>query len=393
MIKKIIYFFIKLKLLNKYYISKNYFFKIVRIKNNDLFFGYYDFDQFSQNQQYLLALKKSENSKDIEIGYYDVKNYNKFNKVVDTSSWSWQLGNRLKWSQKYKNSFYYNHYNKKKKRSELVRFSIDKNTKETFKNNFFDISKDETFYISINYGKLFQGRSNYGFKIEKNSYDYEDGILLNNFQHNSQSKLIISLDQISKTKHFFSNSDSKDISCFNHYLNHISISPNSFNFLFFDCWNENNQRHSRIFIADINGGFYYLKNLEFVSHYCWIDNHKIFIFCKPFYKKKGFYIYNLKDKEFSILKDLPNIDGHPSITKDGKSIIIDFYQNNFSYRKLISYNIITRKLNTIGFFYDNNYKKNSDVKCDLHSRPSNGNYITFDYPSNDFREIGILKQK
>ena len=104
-------------------------------------------------------------------------------------------------------------------------------------------------------------------------------------------------------------------------------------------------------------------------------------------------IYNLKDKEFSFLKDLPNIDGHPSITKDGKSIIIDFYQNNFSYRKLISYNIITRKLNTIGFFYDNNYKKNSDVKCDLHSRPSNGNYITIDYPSNDFREIGILKQK
>jgi hypothetical protein len=66
-------------------------------------FWFYDGLQFDEPGRYALAMKVSVRERDVtpsdrrEIGYIDLKDSNKWTKVVETTAWNWQQGCRPTW--------------------------------------------------------------------------------------------------------------------------------------------------------------------------------------------------------------------------------------------------------------------------------------------------------
>lgn len=306
---------------------------------------------------------------------------------MDTDCWSWQMGARLKWSKKYKESFYFNSYCNQKKIFQTIRYSIAEKKFYKLENNFYDISNNEEVKLSLNFERLNFYRPGYGFQIKKNqnfdNNDIDDGIFIQNLNDNKK-KCIISLNEISEI-------ENKRTGNIPHYFNHISFNPKGDKFLFFDCWSENLKRKTKIFISNLNGEYESIKNLELASHYAWINEEEILIFCKPINKSLGFYIYNIYLRTFQFMKNLQKQDGHPYIYDDNK-MIIDTYPNNFFYRKLFSYDIKMNTEKLIGKFYTHNSSRNGEKKCDLHPRVSQSNkIISVDVAREKFRETFLIK--
>ena len=383
-------YMIKFNIINKIRTKLDY--QIFHLNKKHVFSGYYDFCPISIDDKYLLCNVVDKDSQ-CKVGYFKIDSKkNEFIEISNTECWSWQLGARLKWSKKFENSFYFNYYSKEKKSLGTIRYSIDTKKFVFFKNCFFDINQDEDKKLFLNFERLEHFRPGYGHKtnindnnFQKNSH--EDGIFIQNINNDNgknESKLIISLHEVSELE----NKSQKKIP---HYFNHISFNPSGIKFLFFDCWEENNKRKTKIFISDLHGNYEAINNLDIASHYLWLDDNEILIFCKPRNNVIGFYKYNIFSKLFNHLPLLQKEDGHPVLSKN-KKIIIDTYPNQISYRSLFSYDERKNVKTEIGNFYTSNSFISGEKKCDLHPRNSiSDQYISIDLGKEEFRETVLLK--
>lgn len=84
--------------------------KVVRVsdpgtKENPVYTGFWFYDefQFDKADRYLLAMKVYFQNREVQptdkgdIGYFDLKNNNKWTKIGETTAWNWQQGCRLQW--------------------------------------------------------------------------------------------------------------------------------------------------------------------------------------------------------------------------------------------------------------------------------------------------------
>ena len=167
---------------------------------------------------------------------------------------------------------------------------------------------------------------------------------------------------------------------------------------------------------------------ERVSHFEWINNEKIVVWCRnlsPHFQKlrfnsfleKYFVTYlkkvvnklkpSLKTKMLSThyhLIDLKNPnkitkldekilteDGHPQISEDGKYLITDTYPNKAGYQKLMLYDLEKNKTHDVGEFRISENLTNNSLKCDLHPRWNHkGNLISIDSSHEGSRQSYII---
>ena len=116
-------YLIKFNIINK--IRTNLDYQIFHLNKKHVFSGYYDFCPISIDDKYLLCNVVDKDNQ-CKVGYFKIDTKkNEFTEISNTECWSWQLGARLKWSTKFKNSFYFNYYSKEKKSLGTIRYSID----------------------------------------------------------------------------------------------------------------------------------------------------------------------------------------------------------------------------------------------------------------------------
>ena len=143
----------------------------------------------------------------------------------------------------------------------------------------------------------------------------------------------------------------------------------------------------------MNGNYYYIEDLEIASHYLWLSDTEILIYCKPVNKTVGFYIYNINLKTLALQSFMQKNDGHPHLLKKNR-VLIDTYANRLSFRKLYFYNTEKKKKLLIGEFFTSKKFITGEMKCDLHPRISNTNrLISLDLGKENFRETIILINK
>jgi hypothetical protein len=386
----IINFLILIGLKKIFYIKKIKIIQHLKKINFDIFFGYYDFSPFNRTESRVIALKVKNNNLKADIVLFDFYKKKNFKKITSTRCWSWQLGSRIKWSSKSDNSFYFNTIYKKNPHT--AKYSLDKKKIIFYKNNFYDINYKENIYLSINFFRLNFFREGYGYNYGLDNCNQQapknDGIFLNNL-NSRKSKLIISLFNIAK----FCEQESMKNSF--HYVNHISFSPQDNKFIFFHFWKPLNNLKSmcRVFYSDLKGNISIIKNMEKISHYCWVDKNKIIFFCKPVNKKFGFYEIDIKHNKFNYLDFVQKEDGHPTLSHDRRFLYIDSYPDRFNYRSLYKYDLLNKKRFFLGKFYTNHNFINNYKKCDLHPRISNNsNLLSIDTCFNKNREMLILKE-
>ena len=355
------------------------------------FFGFHDKTPWSKNNLLILAHKfdlnlKSENfDYPIEVGYFDHSDLKDFTVVGKTSSWNWQQGSMLQWVD---DNIIFNDWDGTKHIARIVDKSgvLIKNIDRAVG----AISSNGKYAVSYSFDRLNHGMKGYGYShtyeyninenVPKDSYLYVIDI------ENNESKKLFSIHEI------FNVLPSEDmIDCY-HFFTHAQFSPTNNRIAFYHRWYKKNRRlNTRLITCDINGGnIHVFKTSGMVSHYNWIDDEKIIVYCS-IDNKDSFYI--VTDKSDKILSGFDNIytsDGHPQYNKYNKLVLIDTYPNRFrrqhlsvlDYKKMIKYDI--------GSFYSP-LKYRNLYRCDLHPRwDRKGTKICVDLVNNKTRSMAII---
>ena len=397
--------------------------------NFDHTVGYHDIRPFNQFNDNLLVLHRYPlnnlgflaDKVNTDICLWDYHN-SKIDKIDTSGAWSWEQGSRLQWLNE--KEIIYNKIDDGKLVSCI--YNIQERKKKNLINPIYSISKKTKKFLTVNYSRLWHLWKSYGYHVINEKIDYEespkdDGVFLCDFDNNK--KLILSirdavelcgLQNIKNTSFFlcfptFSPEGDKFVSLLRFFLkNGVLIS-------YFIC-------------TYIDGSKKQLLASEKVSHFEWINNEKIVVWCRnlsPHFQKlrfnsfleKYFVTYlkkvvnklkpSLKAKMLSThyhLIDLKNPnkitkldekilteDGHPQISEDGKYLITDTYPNKAGYQKLMLYDLEKNKTHDVGEFRISENLTNNSLKCDLHPRWNHkGNLISIDSSHEGSRQSYII---
>jgi hypothetical protein len=402
-------------------------------KDGHYFFGYYDKLQLSKDSDKFLVLKvdfidrvPDKDDKAI-IGYFDLKNDNKFIKIASTSSFNWQQGCMLQWlGPDFNNCIIYNDYVDDK----FVSIKIDVNSgkKTVYLNSIYSTHPNGKLAITIDFERHHWCRRGYSYdgnfdKSKKKKIVEGDAIWLIDLENNSSKKIIHLKDVID-------NQPLTNMKNATHYLEHLMFNPSGNGFCFLHRWKiADGGIYARLYKSNLDGTDVTLLNDSGrMSHFGWRDDkyllgyggfaNKINSLRKyknilrfvikpllPFYHMvvndnsrisklvtgDSYLLFNTKEKSIQkVAESISSEDGHPSFSKNGHKdvFITDTYPDpdEGSIAKLIAFNIesndyvILDQLNSISK-YDN-----SPIRCDLHPRWSySGKYVSIDTMNDDVR--------
>lgn len=403
------------------------------------FCGYYDKSPISLDSSKLLVLRTSfidhiPNKYDIAtIGYFDLNSNDKvFHPLSVTNTFNWQQGCMLQWFGNKNDEIIFNKLIDDKFVSVVL--NISTGVEKIYNLPIYAVSKDFKFALTIDYERHFWCRRAYSYdginNVNKNKPVVKnDGIYKLSFIDNT-FLLVLSIEEILKINPVSSFSDAT------HYLEHLMISPNCNRFAFMHRWKSNGVIFTRLYSADIDGNnIFCLNDSGRMSHFCWINNDKMFgwggvktNFTKfrmtNSFAKSGVYKYVLKiykrlvkgnsdsgmskisslftNDRYIIFKDKVGIintidhlsldrDGHPSTRPSNfQEIITDTYPDDKQSQQLILYNFITgskKIIDTIPTTPEYNFSPN---RCDLHPKWSfDGKYVSIDTLIDGIRGVKI----
>lgn len=388
--------------------------------------GYHDISPFNKNNDNILTihrfpLKNTDLSSNIkaEICLWHSQE-SIIEKIDETDSWSWEQGSRLQWLNC--EEFIYNVKINKKNKSCI--YNINNKQKKILENPIYSLSQKNKKFLYINYSRIRHFWKNYGYEftdiIEFEKQPANDGVYLCDFDNNK--KLVLSIEEavdicgLKKSNQYF-------------FIAHPTFSPQGDKFVsLLRFLNESGILISYFICTDLNKNTHTLLAREKVSHFEWIDNDTIVVWCRnlsPKYEKIRFnkylekYVVSSIKKIIKLLKpdiqqkiisthyhviklnnpykliklDENNLteDGHPQISKNGKFLITDTYANKIGYQKLLLYDLINKKTHIVGEFKVDSYLKNKNLKYDLHPRwNNNSNKISIDSSHDGSRQSYII---
>ncbi len=373
--------------------------EIFQNNNNATFFGYHDKTPFSEDNSVVLAMsvnasdkKPSSEGTPLKIGYFSLKKENNsshFIEIGETNTWCWQQGCMLQWNPKKPNKeVVYNKLINGKYGSVIQNIETKFIVKE-FHIPIYALSTCGNFAVSLNFSRLGRLRPGYGYNTlpDLNYKEFapkDDGLFLFDVDSGISSLKVSLYDlamQIDK------------LEC-EHYINHISFSPDSNFIVFFHVWNNiDKTKNIRFMKYDIQRDILnVIEEENIVSHYCWLKNGSIMVTSKNTnISKWNYVIYDLINKTKSNINLPFNTDGHPMQSPvDEHVFVIDTRLNKnredkvavFSLKKRLNYEISTFSIP---------YAFNGQVRCDLHPRwDRKGRYICADVVNNGKRSMALI---
>jgi hypothetical protein len=395
--------------------------------------GFHDVRPFNKSNNNLVLLHryplmnlgfKKNNHDKIDICIWDF-NKSKIEKIDETDTWSWEQGSRLQWINE--KEIIYNQSINQNPSSAI--YNILNNNKKTLNTCIYSINKNGSI-LSINYSRIWKLWKSYGYNnltslnidIDKKKPD-DDGIFLCDLNNNKQLILSIKkavnlcgLDNINK----------------DFFLCHPTFNPSGNKFMsLLRFFNDSGALISYLICTDLEQESSFILAREKVSHFEWIDDNEIVVWCRnlnqkivnlrnnSFLEKKifpkirkilNFSNLNIRNKILSNAYHVINInnpsqliklnnkslneDGHPQISPDNKFLITDTYANKDGYMKLLLLDRINNKVYTLGEFKLAEYLYKNSLKYDLHPRWDNsGNLISFDSSHEGSRQSYIINIK
>jgi Tol biopolymer transport system component len=151
-----------------------------------------------------------------------------------------------------------------------------------------------------------------------------------------------------------------------HKVNHLMIRPDGKRFMFLHRWVKGSIRYSRLLTCNSDGtNLFNLSDNDFVSHCCWKNNDQSLSYLNKKDKGKGYYLLNDFTQEYVSIYPELKMDGHPTFSPNGKSVITDTYPDRKRIQSL--YKMEGTKVTRVARFFSP-FKYKGDVRCDLHPR-------------------------
>lgn len=351
------------------------------IENKNVFFGYYDLQQFNVTHDKMLVhicKKNADTRKDIaEIAYYDL-NDKQYHSISTSSAWSWQQGSRLRWNALNQDEILFNNVEDNHYVCQI--WNVTKKEKvKTIPIPLYDIDREMRYGFGVNFARLQRLRPGYGYNslpdlTEHESIPQNDGIFRYDF-NSSEVKLIISYQWLCR--------DIPDADKYQHYINHISVSPDGDSFMFFHIWTKGPGMKwtVRLCVSDIAGC--HIKVLEqerTISHYTWKDSKTLLTtFINQKTNESCYSEYDVTTGNRKVIGDGHIwMDGHPSYMIGGKMFITDSYPLAGNMQHLYLFDIQGNKRRSLVDIF-HNPRLYEEKRCDLHPRLTEDNrYVSID---------------
>tara|TARA_B100000212_G_C27349133_1_gene522790 strand:+ start:219 stop:1532 length:1314 start_codon:yes stop_codon:yes gene_type:complete len=361
-------------------------------KNYASHFGYYDRTSISLTNRFLINTSYSE--KDSNSSYIYIHNLKNLDNnklflkdpICYSRAHNIQQGNLISWfTYKNQDAFIYNDIANYELFSCMI--LLENNNLKKFKRFPLPvqvITPKLSKAISIDYFKLLNKRKEYSYvnKFNKN-INFISNVLYEFSLVNGDINFSISrkdLPNVRDNKGFLVNVDEIENESWN--LNHAMYSPSGKSFIFLlRIYDNKNRRISNLIYKDETGKLKLIFS-GIISHFCFIEERKLFIWGDPResnFKHPQFFIYSLEDFSIQSIDSLKQFnDGHPTFSKKLSSIIFDSYPSFGRYSYLYLFNLKTFKVSKL-LSVRIPPKYSGFNRIDLHPRFShNGEYLTFD---------------
>jgi hypothetical protein len=340
------------------------------------FFGYYNLSPINERGDILfLKVEKEEVRGSLhEPASIMLKQTDgAIQKIAETNSWNWQQGCMVQWLPLNCKYLIFNDYDEANDRyiSKII------NSKgviiKTYNNPIYNVSKCGSYALTLDYSRLAQMRPDYGYFNKKEFIllnEREDGIWRVDLDSGNVF-LIISLDELKRLSWSPTMEEAK------HKVNHIDINPSGKRFMFLHRWKGSHGRFMRLLTANSNGEEIRIINGDIMtSHSCWLDDNHILSYCN-FNGSNGYFKFIDDDNNQAFLMaNMPNRDGHPSLSPDGKWIVTDTYPDVSRFSELYLYNIKNAETILLGQFFQP-LRYNKEKRIDLHPKWGNDSRSIF----------------
>ncbi len=365
-------------------------------------FGYYDMRPYSNGRHLAIRVQEMHTlptAEDVaEIGYVKDKRFTCFAK---TTAWNYQQGTMLQWHPYEQDTVYYNEF--VDGNCVTTTHNIKTGEKKHTDRPTANISPDGKWGLSVNFGRIFDFRSGYGYAecTDKNAHvnwPADDGVFLVDME-SGKSKMLVDYATLGKIGGF---AETDKI-----LINHLTFNTDSTRFcMLLRNFREPGSRASwrtSLLIGDLNGNVKPILKKTYFSHYSWLDENHLVAHCGPnpsddawlwFPNTASLYCLDITDGTFERW-DMPyflgksNPDIHCNVTAGCDYVIGDGYPVD-GYRYLMAYNMKTGASREL-FHCSTSIPKDVNTGCDLHARfIDNGKYISFDTTMNGKRQIAII---
>lgn len=348
----------------------------------EYYFGYYDKSPWNARGDLFIALRVEKAyespapNRPADLVLISDTNCNDVRLMGTTWTWNTQQGCQAQWlGPDYSSRIIYNDFRDGDYCSVL--FDVD-NWKEirVFSRPVYDISKDGTFALTLDFSRLHRLRPGYGYSNKK---DETIGKLCPDTPAVSKLDLltgevapVITYAQLNDFDH------RSEMDGAEHKVNHLMINPSGDRFMLLHRWFKKGVKYTRLVTLDIDGvDFYNLSDDDFVSHCCWKNDVEIFSFLNKHESGKHYYLLHDKTQDCRLQWPELETDGHCTCSPDHLHVITDSYPNRKRiasvYLALEDGGSETLAKVHVPFRYDN------DVRCDLHPRWNHdGGKVCFD---------------
>lgn len=364
------------------------------------FFGYYDNQPFSADNEYHLAhrikfMNRMQTGSDMaELGMIRLRD-NAWIPVAETYAWNFQQGSMYQWRAGHPDEVVYNVLYGGQYKSVVQNIRIGET--RILPRALANISPDGRFGLAVNFPRIYWFRPGYGYAglpdpWAGDNHPADDGVYLVDLD-SGEDKMVISLDDLYRiAEPYFQSENEKN---FKFVVNHINFNTDGSRFLMLFRGKRDGMPGwcTYTITANADGSDPYLLLEDFSSHYHWFDPNHVAIYSKTFKAHEfGLWMYTDRTHEARLVEPrltMPT-DGHLSFSPDRRYMLNDTYPQN-GYRKLFLYDIARDKTVKLGEFLvrpTTDYMANGDMRCDLHPRWNrDGSMISFDSIHEGHRHI------
>ncbi|QDS92667.1 hypothetical protein FF011L_14140 [Roseimaritima multifibrata] len=371
-------------------------------------FGYYDKREFDPTSRKVLTNQvdfehRSPKAEDqIQVGWVDRDDNNRFVQIGTSNAWGWQQGCMLQWVGGEGKRVLWNDRQGDQFVCRIMTVA-DKSVR-TIPRPIYTISADGRYGLSADFRRINNLRPGYGYAGLADPYvdqraPAEEGIWRTDLQ-TGESQLIISLADVTKIAW----PDGELHTDAWHYFNHLLINPSGNRFVFLHRYRPKFDPQTlqfkggfvtRMFSADMDG-----KNLHnvdpsgYTSHFIWKNDEQLDMWTRPAGRPSGFYRFTDRQPGETLIDAtaMPT-NGHNTYLPAPYSdwILNDTYPSKQTTKQTVYlYHIPSKRRFDLGRF-PSSLKYRGEWRCDTHPRSSDdGLTVAIDSPHAGGRQVHLL---
>ncbi len=367
--------------------------EIEPVDNGICFFGYYNISPENVNGDLIYLKVRNERvrgSMHESAGIMLKSASGEIREIARTRAWNWQQGCMLQWLNHGQGHILYNDYDKSEERYVSRVIDRDGNHLRTYQMPVNHVDREARYALCLNYDRLALMRPDYGyFNKRKISFpaDNHDGIWHMNLD-NGDIQLIISLEELKNLN------SSPLMRGAEHKVNHIDINPSGTRFMFLHRWIGPKGRFTRLFTSQPDGSEVHMLNGDdMTSHCCWLNDQNILAYCD--YENEQAY-FRFTDRTGNVrryMDSMPYVDGHPSVSPDGRWLVTDTYPGLSRMSALYILDLSRQAIFKAGSFYQP-LQFVKEMRMDLHPKWSpDSQSIFFESAHTGKRQLYRLRWK